>query len=87
MPRKFKCFIRIFNANANSIENAFKKSIDEVYKGEKNIPIGTSIQISEWNNNPQIEVLGSGEDERCAFCNYFRQVIGEEKTKKNNCPF
>jgi hypothetical protein len=83
----FKCFIRIFNSSEKEIEEAFKKAIEKIYKTEGNIPIGTEIEISEWNDMPQIDILGSKDDDRCAFCKYFRQTIGEEKTKRNNCPF
>jgi len=87
MARKFRCFIRVFNTDDDFIKSAFKKAMKEVYKGEKNVPIGTNIEISEWKGTPQIEIMGAGEDERCAFCNYFRQIIGGDKTKRNNCPF
>lgn len=87
MAKKFKCFIRVFKTDTGTIEDSFKKAMKEVYDGEENVPYGTSIEISKWKNIPQIEILGSGADDRCAFCNYFRQAIGEDKTKRNNCPF
>jgi len=87
MAKKFKCFVRIFKTDDATIEGAFKKAMEKVYEGEEEIPFGTSLEIGEWNNTPQIEILGIGDDDRCTFCNYFRQIIGEENTKRNNCPF
>ncbi len=83
----FKCFVRIFKTSEKKIDKCFDKAIKQVYGGLNGIPRRTVIEKSEWNGVPQIEILGVGEDERCAFCNYFRQTIGEENTRRNNCPF
>jgi len=87
MPRGFKCFIRIFKTDDKNIEEAFNKAMKQIYKGKENVPTGTYIEITEWKDTPQIEILGVGEDDRCAFCNYFCQIIGEDKVKRTNCPF
>lgn len=84
---RFKCFIRIFKTGDKKIDECFDKAMKEVYGRIENLPIKTVIEKSEWKGTPQIEILGVGEDERCAFCNYFRQAVGEENTKRNNCPF
>ena len=87
MGHRFKCFIRIFNTDDNAIQKAYDHTVDKVFGTVEEIPSGTIIEIGEWNDLPQIEILGVGDDNRCSFCHYFREMVGLDRTKRNNCPF
>ncbi|MCD5409822.1 MAG: hypothetical protein LRZ87_03565 [Methanocellales archaeon] len=69
-----------------SICESFDAAMKKVYE-DRLLPRGTRIKISKWKDHHQIEIYGAGEDGRCAFCEYFVQMLGEGKTKRYNCPF
>ena len=87
MGQQFKCFILILDMNDDAIKRAYELCIEKVYGRIENIPQGTEMEIGEWNDMPEIEILGAGGDNRCAFCRYFRRIVGLDRTKRNNCPF
>ncbi len=84
--RLFKCYLRIFNNTEKEVQEVLSKAMKKIYDNSS-IKGPPYFEVSVWNNIPEIEITGVGEDKRCALCDYVVQVVGERDTRKNNCPF
>jgi len=82
----FKCYLRIFNKTEKEVQETLLEAMKKIY-GKSSIKGPPYFEVSIWNNIPEIEITGAGEDKRCALCEYVVQIVGEENIRKNNCPF
>jgi len=82
----FKCYLRIFNKTEKEVQGVLLEAMKKIY-GKYSIKGPPYFEVSVWNNTPEIEITGAGEDKRCALCEYIVQIVGEENIRKNNCPF
>ncbi|MEA1994389.1 MAG: hypothetical protein U9N35_08395 [Euryarchaeota archaeon] len=84
--RLFKCYLRIFNKTEKEVQEILSKAMKKIYD-KPSIKGPPYFEVSVWNNTPEIEITGAGEDKRCALCDYVAQIVGKENIRRNNCPF
>lgn len=81
-----KCFLRIFNQTDYEVDKVLKVSLKKIY-GTSAIVGPPYFEVTEWNEIPQIEITGMGDDGRCSVCEYASKLVGKDKIRRNNCPF